>query len=121
MLKFLSIGFLLIASLTFSGCQKDSKEYTLSYRVVKTSVGPATFRVTFTTETGATRQEGPIDLNFWTSEEFNEAEDGLLVNMTVEVLSGDAEFNIFILRDDAQHVAGEVSTSSSPVTISGEL
>ena len=91
-----------------TGCMQFEpvKTWKVNYRVYKLSNDSISYRVNFTTQSGATKSVGPISDFKWESEDLNNFEDGAYVMLEVENIWGDEGLRLQILREDAVHEEG---------------
>ena len=105
MLK-LVIPIILIFSLC--SCEKVNpvKKWTVQYVVDKKSNTPISYRVTYLTQSGATKTVGPISEFNWESEELTEFESGRNQRIEVETISGKGELHVQIFVNSSIYEEG---------------
>ncbi len=98
------IVFGAIFTLLVSGCEKvNMKRWEVQYKAVNQGYQIPVYRITYMTKSGGTKVVGPINSWHWESEVFNGVEEGSPVQLEIEILSGEASFDMQILRDGALH------------------
>ena len=116
MMRTLLAILLLGAALLLSGCKKEEKTWTITYKVVNFDATPATFRVEFTNEQGNTEVLGPIDTNWWVSRDLLEVETGTTLNFTFDLISGTGDFELYIEANGSSIASRSERTPSLPVS-----
>ena len=109
---------ILIASLLLlSGCEKEVKTWTVTYKVVNFENTPATYRVEFTNERGATEVRGPIDENWWISREITEVETGTELELLFDLQNGRGDFELFIEVNGSAIASESVTTPNTAIVL----
>ncbi len=113
--------FLFLAFTSLTGCSKKPQTWKVNYKVSAAKPGVVSFRVKYLTPSGATRQEGIMSDPLWISDTLYDFEEGRLVRLEVEVVSGDLPLDLFILRDGAIHKQGKRLSGQKTVSIEADL
>ena len=104
-------------ALLLSGCEKEVKTWTITYKVVNFEATPATFRVEFTNEQGNTEVRGPFETNWWVSRDVLEVETGTDLQFTFELVNGRGDFELFIEANGSSIATRSERTPNGPVVL----
>lgn len=107
--------------LLLSGCKKEVKTWTVTYKVVNFDSTPATFRVEFTNERGVTEVLGPIDTNWWVSRDMYEVETGTNLELVFDLQQGRGDFELFIEVNGSAIASESVRTPNVPIVVSATV
>lgn len=115
--------FILLFTLALISCKKDDpeKQARVTYKVIETSSATPSYTVTYSGESNATRTEGPITADSWTSSTITDKERGDFVSFTVESTSGSGSFKMQIFMNSVLWQEDHVDIPYTPKTISGNL
>lgn len=96
--------FLVWVPFLFLSCQKlPEKRWDVQYKAVNVGRHASLYRMTYMTRSGGTKVVGPISTRHWESEVLMDYDEGSPVQLEIEILSGEASFDLQILRDGGLH------------------
>ncbi len=103
-----------------TGCKKEIKTWTVTYKVVNFEATPASYRVEFTNELGNTQVRGPIDENWWVSPDFI-VETGQNLEFLFDLRSGSGDFELFIEVNGSAITSLSVRNPNTPIVLTGTV
>lgn len=104
------------------GCQPSFiRKWDLQYEVIKQSEGPISYNVSYVTENGATKSEGPFTDTNWKSEKFENVALDFEVSLKVKIISGSGLIELRVLRDGATHKSDILESPIMEQTIDAKL
>lgn len=103
------------------GCAPEVETWKVNYLVVNVGQKNATYRVSYLDANGTTVAQGPIDTVWWKSQVFEAVPSGTYMKLTVEVLSGESNFEFYIQRDGATHRQINFEALNSSASIDAEI
>lgn len=105
-----------------AACQPNfTRKWDLQYEVVKQSLGPITYSVSYVDENGASKIEGPITDSAWKSEKMENVSVDFEVSLKVKIISGSGVLDLRVLRDGAIHKSSLLESPAIEESVETEL
>lgn len=111
----------LLLLIIVAGCAPQEETWQVNYLIVNVGQKDATYRVSYLDAKGATIAQGPIDTVWWKSQVFEVVPTGTYMKLTLEILSGESNFEFYIQRDGATHRQINFEALSTSATIDAEI
>lgn len=99
---YIFLFFILIAS-----CKKDSKTYTVTYKVYENTPGSAPFTVRYTQSDATLKQEGPISTGTWTTQDMNGYRGNAIISLYLDSPGGTYDMYIYVNGSVNTHVTAD--------------
>lgn len=104
MKKFICIISLL---LVITACKKETKNYTVTYKIYENTPGSAPFSVRYTLSDGTLKSEGPISSGNWTTPDMNAYRSNQIISFYLESPAGTYDMYIYVDGSIASHVTAD--------------
>lgn len=115
-----AISFFLIFAL--SSCEKlADKTWTVKYQILNLDNEIPVYRMSYLLQNGSTKIVGPINTYNWNSEDLLEFKSGSIVRLEIEIISGNGNYQLQILRDEAIHIQEIMPANATIFFIEDEL
>lgn len=102
-------------------CTPQEQTWKVNYLVVNVGQKDATYRVSYLDAKGASVSKGPIDTVWWKSEVFEAVPSNTQMKLTIEILSGESDFELYIQRDGAFHKQANFDALSTAASVEAEI
>lgn len=90
-----------------TACQKDSKTYTVTYKVYENTPGSAPFSVRYTLSDATLKPEGPISSGNWTTQDMTGFRSNTIVSLYLDSPSGTYDMYIYVNGSISSHVTAD--------------
>jgi hypothetical protein len=108
--------FVILLTVFFS-CDREEETWRVQYEVNLLENEQATVRAIYRNSDNADVSESPIDDNIWRSPVYDDFKEGDEAYIRVERLTGDADYEISILRDGAVHESDQLKAGQTEIEV----
>ena len=108
---------LAISLFIFLSCNREERTWRVQYEINLLENEQASVRAIYRNSDNADVSESPIDDNIWRSPVYDDFKEGDEAYIRVERLTGDADYEISILRDGAVHESDELKAGQTEIEV----
>ncbi|KAB1063223.1 hypothetical protein [Salibacter halophilus] len=108
---------LAISLFVLFSCDREERTWRVQYEINLLENDQASVRAIYRNSDNADVSESPIDKNIWRSPVYDDFKEGDEAYIRVERLTGDADYEISILRDGAVHESDQLKAGQTEIEV----